>query len=96
VFLIAAEARISTAAKYWDSEPDTADAGALPMGSVAPAMPPSPASPMKTTHATSTMKPAATAAGFTCPMHSSVKQPGPGKCPICGMDLVPISGGSTP
>ncbi len=25
---------------------------------------------------------------YTCPMHPSVLQDGPGKCPICGMDLV--------
>jgi multidrug efflux pump subunit AcrA (membrane-fusion protein) len=94
VFLIAAEARISTAAKYWDSEPDTADAGEGPsLGSASPAMQPSPMAPLKTMKA---IKPAAPAAGFTCPMHPSVKQPGPGKCPICGMDLVPISGGAKP
>ena len=27
---------------------------------------------------------------YTCSMHPSVKQPGPGKCPICGMDLTPV------
>lgn len=27
----------------------------------------------------------------TCPMHPSVKQDGPGQCPICGMDLVPVT-----
>jgi len=27
---------------------------------------------------------------WTCPMHPSVRQTGPGKCPICGMDLVPV------
>ena len=26
---------------------------------------------------------------YTCPMHPSVIQDGPGKCPSCGMDLVP-------
>lgn len=26
---------------------------------------------------------------WTCVMHPSVRQPGPGKCPVCGMDLVP-------
>lgn len=26
---------------------------------------------------------------FTCPMHPEVIKPGPGKCPKCGMDLVP-------
>ncbi|WP_394846807.1 FixH family protein [Pendulispora brunnea] len=28
---------------------------------------------------------------YTCSMHPSVKQPGPGKCPICGMDLTPVT-----
>ena len=28
---------------------------------------------------------------YTCSMHPSVKQAGPGKCPICGMNLVPVS-----
>lgn len=28
---------------------------------------------------------------YTCPMHPSVKQPGPGACPICGMDLTPVT-----
>ena len=28
---------------------------------------------------------------YTCSMHPSVKQDGPGKCPICGMDLTPVS-----
>lgn len=28
------------------------------------------------------------AAKYTCPMHPNVIQDGPGKCPICGMDLV--------
>jgi P-type Cu2+ transporter len=27
---------------------------------------------------------------YTCPMHPQVIQEGPGKCPICGMDLVPL------
>lgn len=30
-------------------------------------------------------------AHYTCPMHPSVKQSGPGQCPLCGMDLVPVS-----
>ncbi|WP_315815218.1 heavy metal translocating P-type ATPase [Paraflavitalea speifideaquila] len=29
---------------------------------------------------------------YTCPMHPEVVQPAPGKCPICGMDLVPVTG----
>lgn len=27
---------------------------------------------------------------WTCTMHTSVRAAGPGKCPICGMDLVPV------
>jgi len=27
---------------------------------------------------------------YTCPMHPSVKSETPGRCPICGMDLVPV------
>jgi hypothetical protein len=26
---------------------------------------------------------------YLCPMHSDVRQPSPGKCPKCGMDLMP-------
>jgi len=26
---------------------------------------------------------------YICPMHSNVRQPKPGKCPECGMDLLP-------
>jgi len=28
---------------------------------------------------------------YTCSMHPSVKQAAPGKCPICGMDLIPVT-----
>ncbi len=28
---------------------------------------------------------------YTCSMHPSVRQGAPGKCPICGMDLVPVT-----
>jgi len=27
----------------------------------------------------------------TCPMHPSIRAPSPGTCPICGMDLVPVT-----
>lgn len=27
---------------------------------------------------------------YTCPMHPQIVQEGPGACPICGMDLVPV------
>jgi membrane fusion protein, copper/silver efflux system len=28
---------------------------------------------------------------FTCPMHPNIRQPVPGRCPICGMELVPAT-----
>ena len=28
---------------------------------------------------------------YTCPMHAEITRPEPGKCPICGMTLVPMS-----
>jgi membrane fusion protein, copper/silver efflux system len=28
---------------------------------------------------------------YTCPMHPNIRQPNPGRCPICGMELVPAS-----
>lgn len=31
---------------------------------------------------------------YTCPMHPQIRQPGPGRCPICGMPLVPASAGN--
>jgi Cu(I)/Ag(I) efflux system membrane fusion protein len=30
-------------------------------------------------------------AHYTCPMHPSVRQEKPGQCPICGMDLTPVT-----
>jgi len=27
---------------------------------------------------------------WTCSMHPQIRQPGPGDCPICGMDLIPV------
>lgn len=30
---------------------------------------------------------------WTCSMHPQIKAPGPGKCPICGMDLIPVTKG---
>ena len=98
VFLIAAEARISTAAKYWDSDPaDTIDAGIpYPIAAqAASATVPTPAKPaMKAAVAAPAVK--TPAAIFSCPMHPSVRQSEPGKCPLCGMDLVPAAGGVKP
>lgn len=30
---------------------------------------------------------------YSCSMHPQIRQPGPGKCPICAMDLIPVSRG---
>ncbi|MEW6734462.1 MAG: efflux RND transporter periplasmic adaptor subunit [Acidobacteriota bacterium] len=32
---------------------------------------------------------------WTCSMHPFVKQSGPGKCPICGIDLTPVKRGDS-
>ena len=32
---------------------------------------------------------------YTCPMHPEVRQPGPGQCPKCGMNLQPVRSAST-
>jgi Cu(I)/Ag(I) efflux system membrane fusion protein len=29
---------------------------------------------------------------WTCSMHPQIRQPEPGECPICGMDLIPVEG----
>jgi len=36
---------------------------------------------------------AAEAEIWTCSMHPQIRLPGPGKCPICGMDLIPVTKG---
>ena len=30
---------------------------------------------------------------WTCSMHPQIRQPKPGQCPLCGMDLIPVSSG---
>jgi Cu(I)/Ag(I) efflux system membrane fusion protein len=32
-----------------------------------------------------------TATSWTCSMHPQIQQPKPGQCPICGMDLIPVT-----
>src|SRR5581483_9411641 len=86
VFLIAAEARIRTTAKYWDGTTEP-DAAAPPPASAPPAMPP--AAPKAAPRLASAPPSATPAQDFTCPMHPEVHSPTPGKCPKCGMDLVP-------
>ncbi|TDI68772.1 MAG: efflux RND transporter periplasmic adaptor subunit [Bacteroidetes bacterium] len=31
---------------------------------------------------------------WTCSMHPQIRENGPGKCPLCGMDLIPVPSGS--
>ena len=41
--------------------------------------------------------PAADAAQvWTCSMHPQIRQPGPGRCPLCAMDLIPAGSGAPP
>jgi hypothetical protein len=84
VFLIAAEARIRTAAKYWEPEAPVASA-TLPTPTIPP--PSAPAPTVRT--AASVERPGPAPTIYTCPMHPDVQSPKPGKCPKCGMDLVP-------
>jgi len=37
--------------------------------------------------------PVAEAQAWTCSMHPQIYKPQPGSCPICGMDLIPVSAG---
>ena len=37
------------------------------------------------------VQPAAQAEIWTCSMHPQIRQPKPGQCPICGMDLIPVA-----
>ena len=32
---------------------------------------------------------------WTCAMHPQIRRPAPGKCPICGMDLIPLNQNAT-
>jgi len=43
----------------------------------------------KTTGTKMEMKESFYSTVYTCPMHPEVKSDNPGKCPKCGMDLVP-------
>ena len=48
--------------------------------------PPEPATPVQTVEqARETI--------WTCAMHPQIRQPEPGQCPICGMDLIPLQAG---
>ncbi|MEI9948818.1 MAG: efflux RND transporter periplasmic adaptor subunit [Pseudomonadota bacterium] len=94
VFLIAAEARISTEAKYWDSEALTRDAGVEPAFNSAAASLQTKAAPKPPPAVAAAKAPPGQV--YSCPMHPAVKQGAPGACPICGMDLQPSSGAAKP
>jgi membrane fusion protein, copper/silver efflux system len=106
VFLIAAEARISTAAKYWDKSPegvatpDTAPTLARPSSSAMPppslTPPPSRTPPLAPPPSRSgaAKPPASAAIVYSCPMHPEVRSNSPGDCPKCGMSLEPTPGGA--
>jgi Cu(I)/Ag(I) efflux system membrane fusion protein len=49
---------------------------------------------LRVTEGTSNAVAAAAGSIFTCPMHPQIRQPAPGRCPICGMALVPASSGT--
>jgi len=96
VFLIAAEARIRTAAQYWEKvEPSGPPAPAL---REAPQPPPVPSTkPVGAPDPKARPAPARenSAVLYSCPMHPEVESAAPGSCPKCGMALVPrASGGS--
>jgi Cu(I)/Ag(I) efflux system membrane fusion protein len=93
VFLIAAEARISTATKYWDKTSDEPT-------STPPTLPPAPTAPIPPGAPSGSASPdkppkPAPATVYTCPMHPEVRRSSPGKCPECGMDLVPAPVGAS-
>ncbi|HYQ02839.1 MAG TPA: efflux RND transporter periplasmic adaptor subunit [Polyangiaceae bacterium] len=112
VFLIAAEARISTAAKYWDKVPENSDsepstpsatAGSASARALAPVptpirRPPSPSQPQPPSQpqASASANPTPAATVYTCPMHPEVRSNAPGQCPKCGMTLVPMPAGANP
>jgi hypothetical protein len=99
VFLIAAEARISTAAKYWDPAPDDAPTSTetpppMPNDTAPPATAPkTPKTPASSTARAAQSRSAPTTAVYTCPMHPEVRSSTPGNCPKCGMPLVPAPSG---
>jgi Cu(I)/Ag(I) efflux system membrane fusion protein len=45
----------------------------------------------KEDHSNHTAAQESAATKYTCPMHPNVVQDGPGTCPVCGMDLVPMT-----
>lgn len=98
VFLIAAEARITTAATYWDKAPDDQhehehEHAPPPSPPAAPSAAPAP-KPAAPAARPSSKAPAETI--YTCPMHPEVRSNAPGTCPKCGMKLEPVAPGGSP
>lgn len=54
------------------------------------------ASKTEKTDAAAIGQPAGAAEIWTCSMHPQIRQPKPGACPICGMDLIPVSLDASP
>ncbi len=42
-------------------------------------------------HTASEQVPAVQSREYTCSMHPQIRRPNPGQCPICGMDLIPVT-----
>ncbi|HEX3850586.1 MAG TPA: heavy metal-binding domain-containing protein, partial [Polyangiaceae bacterium] len=63
-----------------------------PSAMVAPRVPVTPLHPQSAS-ATPSPSSFSNAPSFTCPMHPEVHRRVPGKCPKCGMDLVPEPSG---
>ncbi len=88
-FLIDSESSLKAAIAAVSPSPatsgDVAPAAALAAPEAAPSAAP-------TARATPRPRPpAAAAAVWSCPMHPQVRRDGPGRCPICGMDLERVS-----
>lgn len=49
-----------------------------------------PAAPLQTPQPAEQAAEGAEAEVWTCAMHPQIRQPRPGQCPICGMDLIPV------
>lgn len=95
VFLIAAEARIRTAARYWDNAAPGADPAPEGVAPPARAQVPSPPATSHPPKARSATARESSPVVYSCPMHPEVESAAPGSCPKCGMALLPrASGGS--